>query len=90
MKGNYEMYKVSTILSNGKKIEYQVIMTFINPNNNKNYLIYTDNTIDQSNKIRFYAGIYDPKITPAFLGEPTTKEEWIYINNVLNKVIPPK
>ena len=82
--------KISTILSNGTKIEYNVVLTFFNETNNKNYIIYTDNTIDQNNKIRLYAGIYEPNLNNKYLGEPTTKEEWTYINNILNQVIPQK
>ena len=37
--------KISTILSNGTRVEYDVVLTFKNPNNNKDYIIYTDNTL---------------------------------------------
>lgn len=82
--------KIYTTLSNGKKIEYDVILTCFNNENNKNYVVYTDNSLDQFFRIRFYVGVYDSKVSPAYIGEPTTKEEWIYINNVLNKIIPNK
>jgi uncharacterized protein YrzB (UPF0473 family) len=79
--------KISTKLSNGTIVEYNVVLTFLNENNHKNYLIYTDNTLDQSNKLRFYAAIYNSNLSNPYLGEPTTKEEWNYINNILNQVI---
>ena len=82
--------KISTILSNGTKIEYTVVVTFKSNENNKNYVIYTDNTLDKSNKIRLYAAIYDPNLTNPYLGEPTTKEEWTYISSIINKVLQPK
>lgn len=82
--------KISTILSNGTKVEYTVILTFKNSQNNKHYVIYTDNTYDQNKKIRFYAATYDPTQTNPYLGEPTTKEEWAEITNIINKVIPIK
>ena len=82
--------KISTILSNGTKIEYDVVLTFFNETNNKNYLIYTDNTLDQNNKLRLYVAIYDPNLKNKYLGEPKTQEEWTFINNILNKVIPQK
>ena len=43
--------KISTTLSNGTKVEYNVVLTFLNNENNKNYVIYTDNTLDKNNKI---------------------------------------
>ena len=47
--------KISTILSNGTKVEYTVILTFKSNINNKNYVIYTDNTYDQNKKlVEFY------------------------------------
>lgn len=82
--------KISTILSNGTKVEYNVILTFKNNINNKNYIIYTDNTYDQNKKLRFYAAIYDPSQSTPYLGEPTTKEEWTEITNVIDSVMPPK
>ena len=57
---------------------------------NKNYVVYTDNTFDQNKKLRFYAASYDPKEPTPYLGEPTTKEEWSEITSIIDKVIPPK
>lgn len=85
-----ELKKISTILSNGTKVEYTVILTFKNNQTNKNYCIYTDNTYDQNNKLRFYAATYDPTLPTPYLGEPTTNEEWTEITSIINKIIPPK
>lgn len=82
--------KISTILSNGTKIEYNVILKVENSQTNKNYVLYTDNTLDKSNKLRIYAAIYNPELANPYLGEPTTKEEWNFLINILNKIIPPK
>lgn len=85
-----ELKKISTILSNGTKVEYNVILTCKSNQTNKNYVIYTDNTLDQNKKLRFYAAIYDPTQPTPYLGEPTTKEEWAEITTTINNVIPPK
>lgn len=85
-----ELKKISTILSNGTKVEYTVILTFRSNQTNKNYCIYTDNTYDQNNKLRFYAASYDPNQSTPYLGEPTTKEEWAEITSIINKIIPSK
>lgn len=82
--------KISTILSNGTKVEYNVILTFKSNITNKNYVIYTDDTFDQNKKLRFYVGIYDPSQSNPYLGEPTTKEEWNEITSIIDSVIPPK
>ncbi len=80
--------KIYTTLSNGVKVEYTVILTFENKNNN--YVVYTDNTLDKNKKLRLYVAKYNPNQTTPFLGEPTTKEEWNEITKIINSVILPK
>lgn len=78
--------KISTVLPDGTKKEYDVILTFKNDNNGKDYVAYTDNTYDNDNKLRIYAAIYNPD-TLEFLGEPETTEEWNEIYKLLDKVL---
>ena len=78
--------KITTTLSDGTKKEFDVIFTFKNENTEKDYIVYTDNSIDQNNKLRIYASIYNP-ISLEFLGEPETKEEWNEIYRLLDKII---
>ena len=80
--------QISTQLANGSIITYNVILTFQSTTSANNYCIYTDNTLDKNQKLRFYVAKYDPKIENPFLGEPTTKEEWNEITKVINSVIP--
>ena len=82
--------KISTILANGTKVEYNVILTFKSIKTNKNYCIYTDDTIDQNKKLRFYAACYDPSQQNPYLGEPATNEEWSEITSIIDNVIPVK
>lgn len=85
-----EPKKITTTLSNGTKVEYNVILTFKSNITNKNYIVYTDNTYDQNKKLRFYTAIYEPSLPNSFLGEPTTKEEWNEITSIINSIIPVK
>ena len=78
--------KIYTTLKNGKIKDYDVIATFKNEENKKDYVVYTDNTMDKNNKLRIYASIYNP-LTLEFLGDPKTKEEWDEIYRLLDKVI---
>ena len=49
------MYKkIYTTTKDGRKIEYDVILTFKNEITNKDYIVYTDNQIDNQNKLRIY------------------------------------
>ena len=85
-----EIKRVSTTLANGTKVDYNIILTFKSIISGKNYIVYTDNTYDQNKKIRFYAAEYNPELSNQFIGEPTTKEEWSEITNVIDNVIIPK
>lgn len=78
--------KIYTTTKDGKKIEYDVILTFKNETNNKDYIVYTDNKIDNQNKLKIYAAIYNP-LTNKFLEVPESKEEWAEIYKVLDKVL---
>lgn len=78
--------KISTTLPDGTKKEYDVILTFKNDKNQKDYMLYTDNSYDQNNKLRIYAAIYNPD-TLEFLGEPSSQEEWDEIYKLLDKVL---
>ena len=82
-----EIKRISTILSNGTKVDYNVILTFKSILSGKNYVVYTDNTYDSNKKIRFYVAVYNPDLPTPFIGEPTTKEEWREITNVIDNVV---
>lgn len=78
--------KIYTTLKDGSKIEYDVIMTFKNEDNNKDYIVYTDNKLDENDKLRIYASIYDAS-SNKFIGVPETQEEWNKIYELLDKVL---
>ena len=82
-----EQKRISTTLSNGTKVYYNVILTFKSIISGKNYVVYTDNTYDNQNKIRLYAAIYNPDLLNPFVSEPATKEEWDEITRVIDNVI---
>lgn len=78
--------KIYTKNSEGKNIEFDVILTFKNEFNGKDYIVYTDNSKDEFNKLRIFSSIYNPQ-TLEFLGNPETKEEWDVIYNLLDKTL---
>jgi len=88
MEGDYNMNnaKISTMLSNGTKKEYDVILTFKNEKTQKDYVVYTDNSIDDNNKLRIFATVYNPT-TLKMLGNPETKEEWDEIYRLLDELL---
>lgn len=78
--------KIFTVLENGMKKSYDVILTFKNERNGKDYIVYTDNIYDEDNKLRIYAALYNP-LTNEFLGYVENKEEWRDIIKLLDNVL---
>ena len=71
-------------LEDGSIVKYDAVLTCQSPNNNKNYVIYTDNTYDDEGKIKMYAALYDEN---GFIGEPATKEEYDELYKLLDSVL---
>lgn len=78
--------KIYATAEDGTKKEYDVVLTFKNENNGKNYVVYTDNTYDDEQKLKIYAAIYNP-LTAEFLGYVENEEEWNEIKKVLNSAL---
>lgn len=78
--------KIYTTTKEGNKIEYDVILTFKNNKNDKDYVVYTDNELDNQNKLKIYAATYNP-LTNEFIDVPESKEEWNEIYKLLDKVL---
>ena len=78
--------KIFTVLKNGEKIYYDVILTFKSKKTLKNYVVYTDNDIDLDNNLKVYAAIYNPD-NFEFIAPVESNDEWIEINNLLEEVL---
>lgn len=73
----------SMIDENGKEIVYDVLFTFESDETNKNYIVYTDNSRDETGNIQVYASIYDPEDPNSKLEAITTDKEWKVIETIL-------
>ena len=73
-------------LEDGCKKCYDVILTFHNDHNDKDYIVYTDNEYDDYQKLKIYASIYN-SFDNTFIGHPSTDEEWDVIHNLLREVV---
>lgn len=71
---------------NGNKIECTILFTFDIEKTGKNYIIYTDNTTDETGKIRTYASTYEPDCEESELGPIETEEEWKMIEGILSSL----
>ena len=68
---------------NGKEIVYDVLFTFESDETHKNYIVYTDNSRDETGNIQVYASIYDPENPNSKLEAITTDKEWKVIETIL-------
>lgn len=66
--------------------EYEVIMTFLNESNNKNYIIFTDNIVDSYGKIRLFGAIYDLDSSNLFVGNLSSQEEWNAMYKLMDSI----
>ena len=67
----------------GNEVEYDVLFTFESEETNKNYIVYTDNTKDETGNIEVYASIYDPEDPNSKLEAIQTEKEWKVIETIL-------
>ena len=78
--------KIYAIKEERKIKEYEVIMTFLNESNNKNYIIFTDNIVDSYGKIRIFGAIYDLDSSNLYVGNLSSQEEWNTIYQLMNSM----
>ena len=75
--------KFVVINDEGKEIECEVLFTFESEETNKNYIVYTDNTVDEIGNIKVYASIFDPNSDTTKLDPIETEKEWNMIESIL-------
>lgn len=76
---NYFTY----IDSDGNKKDCKILYTFDLAETGKNYIVYTDETLDDNGKFRTYASTYDPNAELSDLGPIETEKEWKLIEGIL-------
>lgn len=81
IKNEFEIFN-----ENGEKIKCDALFTFESDETKKNYIIYTDNTIDEEGNKKVYASTFNPKEENPILGPIETDAEWKIIEDILNKL----
>lgn len=84
MKEETMTFKV--INDEGKEIECEVLFTFESDETKKNYIVYTDNTIDEEGNTKVYASIYNPDQDETKLLPIETEKEWKIIETILEEL----
>ena len=70
----------------GREIECEVLFTFESDETKKNYIVYTDNTLDEQGNTKVYASIYTPNEENTNLIPIETDKEWKIIETILEEL----
>ena len=84
MKDETMTFKV--INDEGKEVECEVLFTFESDETKKNYIVYTDNTLDEEGNTKVYASIYNPDQDATKLLPIETDKEWKIIETILEEI----
>ena len=84
MKDEIMTFKVTN--DEGKEVECEVLFTFESDETKKNYIVYTDNTIDDEGNTKVYASIYNPNEEETKLLPIESDKEWKIIETILEEL----
>lgn len=74
------------ISDEGKEVECEVLFTFESEETKKNYIVYTDNTLDEEGNTKVYASIYNPEEAETKLLPIESEKEWKIIETILEEI----
>ena len=76
-----------TIVSDtGEEITCEVLFTYEDEKSKKNYIAYTDNTLDDEGNIKVYASIFNPEEEDPVLLPIASDEEWKLIEVMIKSL----
>lgn len=70
----------------GKEVECEVLFTFESEETHKNYMVYTDNTLDEEGNTKVFAATYNPELDKQTLMPIETDKEWKIIETILDEL----
>lgn len=78
--------RFTVINDEGREVECEVLFTFESEETGKNYIVYTDDTVDEDGNTKVYASIYDPNSDESKLLPIETEKEWRIIEVILDEL----
>ena len=81
-----EKNQFTVINDGGSEIVCDVLFTFDSDETGKSYIVYTDNTKDESGNIKVYASIFDPEDENTELLPIESEKEWKVIEAILSSI----
>lgn len=70
----------------GEEIKCEILFTYEDEKTKKNYIAYTDNTLDEEGNTKVYASIYNPNEENPVLLPIETDKEWKLIEGILSSL----
>ncbi len=70
----------------GQEVECEVLFTFESDETKKNYIVYTDNTLDEDGNTKVYASVFNPDEDETKLLPIETDKEWKIIETILDEL----
>ena len=86
MENKEEVMTFKVVDDEGKEVECEVLFTFESEETKKNYIVYTDNTLDEEGHTKVYASIYNPNEAETKLLPIETDKEWKIIETILEEI----
>lgn len=71
---------------NGKQVECEPLFTFESEETKKQYVVYTDNSMDENGNVRVFASIYKINENGGELLPIKSDKEWKVIETILNTI----
>lgn len=73
----------TVINDNGEEVQCEILFTYNDERTGKDYIAYTDNTIDEEGNTKVYASIFNPEEENPTLLPIESDEEWELIEAIL-------
>ena len=70
----------------GNNIECEALFTFESEETGKNYIVYTDNSVDEEGNTKVFASIYTPDEENTMLKPIESHKEWKIIETILEEL----
>ena len=86
MENKEEVMTFKVVDDEGKEVECEVLFTFESEETKKNYIVYTDNTLDEEGNTKVYASIYNPNEAETKLLPIETDKEGKIIETILEEI----
>ena len=74
------------INDDGEEVECEILFTFENKETKKNYIVYTDNSVDENGETLVFANVYNPDKDDEVLLPIETEEEWDMIEKIFEEL----